>query len=61
MPLTKFVCSGCGQEFEIFLRPSEMGTAVKCPRCQSEAKESGALQPDTDEADSAGCGPSKVT
>jgi putative FmdB family regulatory protein len=61
VPLCKFLCSCCGHEFELFLRPSEMDAGVKCPRCQAEVKDSGPAQPDTDQADSAGCGPNKVT
>jgi len=58
MPLCKFHCSCCGEDFELFLRPSEMGAGVKCPQCQAEVREAG---PDADQANAAGGGPGKVT
>ena len=61
MPLCKFHCSCCGQEFELFLRPSEMDAGVKCPQCQAEVREPGVDGPETDQQSSAGCGPGKVT
>jgi putative FmdB family regulatory protein len=61
MPLCKFLCSSCGQEFELFLKPSEMDAGVKCPRCQAEVKDSESAQPDADQTGSAGCAPNKVT
>jgi hypothetical protein len=61
MPLCKFLCPSCGQEFELFLRPSEVDAGVKCLFCQAEVKEGGPVQPDTGQGDSAGCGPAKVT
>jgi putative FmdB family regulatory protein len=61
VPLCKFLCSCCGHEFELFLRPSEIDVGVKCPRCQAEVKDSGPAQPDADQTGSAGCSPNKVT
>jgi len=61
MPLCKFLCSCCGQEFELFLRPSEVDAGVQCPHCQAEVKEGGPVEPDAGQSDSAGCGPAKVT
>ena len=60
MPLCKFLCSCCSKEFELFLRPSEMGVGVRCPHCQAEVKSSEPAQPE-DPSSSAGCGPNKVT
>ena len=60
MPLFKFLCTCCRKEFELFLRPSEMGVGVKCPHCQAEVEGSELAQPE-EQTGSAGCGPNKVT
>jgi len=33
MPLHAFHCGGCGGDFELFLRPSEVVSGVPCPDC----------------------------
>ena len=61
MPLCKFLCSCCGKEFELFLKPSEIDSGIKCAHCQTEVRSSEAAQLDADQSDSAVCGPNKVT
>ena len=36
MPIFEYRCEGCGQEFEVLVRP---GTTASCPACQSTALE----------------------
>ncbi len=33
MPMYAFQCAQCGNEFEMFLRPSEALRGVPCPNC----------------------------
>jgi putative FmdB family regulatory protein len=33
MPMVAFHCPTCGNEFELFLRPSEALRGAKCPGC----------------------------
>jgi putative FmdB family regulatory protein len=33
MPMYTFHCAACGNEFELFLRPSEASRGVPCPVC----------------------------
>jgi putative FmdB family regulatory protein len=62
VPLFTFICPSCRRNFELFLRPSEMGSVVKCLHCGAEVKEP---PTPTEEAErsqvNAVCGPSKVT
>jgi putative FmdB family regulatory protein len=61
MPLYRFLCPSCGQGFELFLRPSEVGMEVKCPHCQAETKDGSPAQAEADPDGTGGCGPNKVT
>jgi len=61
MALYRFLCSSCSREFELFLRPSEVGMAVKCPHCQAETKDGSPAEAEADQDGKAGRGPGKVT
>jgi putative FmdB family regulatory protein len=37
MPMYAFHCPKCGNEFELFLRPSEALKGVQCPACSEHA------------------------
>ena len=45
MPMYTFHCSQCGNEFELFLRPSEASRGARCPACGEHTREQAADGP----------------
>ena len=37
MPLRKFICDNCAQEFSLFLSYSEIFSSQSCPDCKNQA------------------------
>ena len=38
MPIYEYLCSKCGQKFELLRSFSQMGEKAPCPRCQNPAE-----------------------